>query len=109
MDATTRSKTVKDIIFSESCRVFGVKYYDIVSPTRFHERCCARNVIMYFLRFKLAMTYQRIAGTVGRANHTTAIYGIRQAKKWRADDPGFRAKFEDVREAINARLNNAGL
>jgi chromosomal replication initiator protein len=80
--------TPEDLIH-RVCAARGVSMVQVRSPSRVASVTRARHEAMWVLREETDMSLPEIAGELGRADHTTAIYAIRKIQAIVDADPAY--------------------
>lgn len=68
-------------VLDEVAERLHVTVDEIRSPTRVRHVAYARHVAMFLLRRLCKLTWAAIATAVNRADHTTAIHGVRRIEQ----------------------------
>ena len=81
------------------------KYYsldidDITGPKRDRDIVVPRQVAMYLMRSELKLSFPRIAGEVGRKDHTTAIHSVEKITKELAVDLILKQQVAEIKEGL---------
>ena len=71
--------------------LFDVPIAIIVGHSRRRRHCQARNAVAYAVRER-GWSLQEIGEALDGRDHTTIIYGLRQAERWAAADPWYAAQ-----------------
>lgn len=82
---------------------YGVKLEDLRSRARQRKLVIPRHVIMYFCQTKAKMTYQSIADSLCRSDHTTVMSAVRNVQRDIALDAAYREDIEAIEQLILAR------
>lgn len=95
-----RHITAKSVV-EKTALHFDVSLGDILSSKRDKEIVVPRQYAMYLLRSELHMSFPKIAGELGRKDHTTAIHSIDKIEKMLAEDYSVRQHVQEIREALH--------
>ena len=87
-------------IIEKTAKFFELKPSDICSPARDKYVTLPRQIAMYLLRSELHMSYPKIAGELGRKDHTTAIHSIDKIDREIKLDITVREKVAAIREVL---------
>lgn len=79
---------------------YGVTIEDIVSPKRDKDIVFPRQVAMYLLREDLGISFPKIAGLLGRKDHTTAIHSVEKIAREASLDPQLKSNIDSLRGLI---------
>lgn len=93
--------TPKQIV-EKTARHFQVSINDMIGPRRDKHIVTPRQVAMYLLRSELKLSFPKIAGELGRKDHTTAIHSIEKVDRLIALDVTTRQIVAEIREKLYA-------
>lgn len=93
--------TSKQVV-ERTARHFQVPVGDIIGPKRDKHIVVPRQVAMYLLRSELHLSFPKIAGELGRKDHTTAIHSIEKIEKAIKLDLQMRQIVSEIREKLYA-------
>jgi chromosomal replication initiator protein len=93
--------TSKQVIEKVS-KHFQVPIEDITGPKRDKDIVYPRQVAMYLLRSELHMSFPKIAGELGRKDHTTAIHSVEKIEKELQFDTSLKQQISDIKEKLYA-------
>ncbi len=93
--------TSKQII-DKTAKHFQLKVEEICSSKRDKHIVTPRQVAMYLLRSELHLSFPKIAGELGRKDHTTAIHSVEKIEKAMKLDLVLRQQVEAIKERIYA-------
>jgi chromosomal replication initiator protein len=93
--------TAKQII-DKTARHFQIDYKEICSSKRDKHIVVPRQVAMYLLRSELHLSFPKIAGELGRKDHTTAIHSVEKIEKAIKLDYLIREQVAEIREKLYA-------
>lgn len=88
-------------ILEEICKDYNVSPDDIKSTRRNQELVTPRHVFMYLCRIMLDMTYEDIARSLNRKDHTTILHGYKKVSKEINDNPEFDLRIKSIINKIN--------
>jgi chromosomal replication initiation ATPase DnaA len=91
------------IIAAEVSRATGIPIRRIIRRDTSARACEARHLAMAMVRRKLGYTYERIAKTFHRRDHTSVLYAVRQFAKIAAR-PHISAALPGMERRISVRL-----
>ena len=89
-------ESTTDRIFEAAEKRYGVKKEDILSSKRNAEIVMARHYSIYLLRMSLGLTYDSIAKTFNKKDHTTIINSIRTVERKIKKDPAFEREINKM-------------
>ncbi len=95
-----RHLTAKSII-EKTAQHFDIQLQEIMSPKRDKSIVVPRQVAMYLLRSELHLSFPKIAGELGRKDHTTAIHSVDKVEKLLNDDYITRQHIQEIREKLH--------
>ena len=78
--------------------ITGVAKEDLYGPSRRAEYCQPRDIVMLALH-RLGLRYHQVALLTGRTDHTTAINGVKQAKKLVAQYTDYQSLLAELESA----------
>jgi chromosomal replication initiator protein len=93
--------TSKQII-DKTARHFQIETKDICGSRRDKHIVVPRQVAMYLLRSELHLSFPKIAGELGRKDHTTAIHSVEKIEKAIKLDFIIREQVAEIREKLYA-------
>jgi chromosomal replication initiator protein len=93
--------TSKQII-DRTAKHFQIKVEEICSAKRDKHIVVPRQIAMYLLRSELHLSFPKIAGELGRKDHTTAIHSVEKIEKAIKLDFLIREQVASIRENLYA-------
>lgn len=93
--------TSKQII-DKTARHFQLKVEEICGSQRDKHIVVPRQIAMYLLRSELHLSFPKIAGELGRKDHTTAIHSVEKIEKAIKLDYMIREQVNTIRERLYA-------
>ncbi len=93
--------TSKQII-DKTARHFQIETKEICSAKRDKHIVVPRQIAMYLLRSELHLSFPKIAGELGRKDHTTAIHSVEKIEKAIKLDILIREQVAEIREKLYA-------
>ena len=93
--------TAKQII-DKTARHFQIDHKEICSSKRDKHIVVPRQIAMYLLRSELHLSFPKIAGELGRKDHTTAIHSVEKIEKAIKLDFLIREQVAEIREKLYA-------
>lgn len=93
--------TAKQII-DKTARHFQIDVREICGAKRDKHIVVPRQIAMYLLRSELHLSFPKIAGELGRKDHTTAIHSVEKIEKAIKLDFMIREQVADIREKLYA-------
>ncbi|HJP81579.1 MAG TPA: chromosomal replication initiator protein DnaA [Candidatus Saccharimonadales bacterium] len=93
--------TAKQII-DKTARHFQIEVKEICSAKRDKHIVVPRQIAMYLLRSELHLSFPKIAGELGRKDHTTAIHSVEKIEKAIKLDYLIREQVAEIREKLYA-------
>lgn len=93
--------TPKQVV-DKTARHFQIEVKEIVSAKRDKHIVVPRQIAMYLLRSELHLSFPRIAGELGRKDHTTAIHSVEKIEKAIKLDLLVREQVAEIREKLYA-------
>ncbi|HMM62043.1 MAG TPA: chromosomal replication initiator protein DnaA [Candidatus Saccharibacteria bacterium] len=93
--------TSKQII-DRTAKHFQLGVEEICSPKRDKHIVVPRQIAMYLLRSELHLSFPKIAGELGRKDHTTAIHSVEKIEKAIKLDFLIREQVASIREKLYA-------
>ena len=93
--------TPKQVV-DKTARHFQIDVREIVSAKRDKHIVVPRQIAMYLLRSELHLSFPRIAGELGRKDHTTAIHSVEKIEKAIKLDLLVREQVAEIREKLYA-------
>ncbi len=100
MNKRQKHITPKQIV-DKVAKYFSLKQEDLVGPKRDRDIVVPRQISMYLLRSELKMSYPRIAGELGRKDHTTAIHSIQKIEKELVVDLILKQNIQEIKQLLN--------
>ncbi|HSX27985.1 MAG TPA: chromosomal replication initiator protein DnaA [Candidatus Saccharimonadales bacterium] len=91
--------TPKQVV-EKTARHFQIPMGDMIGPKRDKHIVVPRQVAMYLLRSELHLSFPKIAGELGRKDHTTAIHSIDKVERTIALDISMRQIVAEIREKL---------
>lgn len=91
--------TPKQVI-DKTARHFQVDIKELCSAKRDKHIVVPRQIAMYLLRSELHLSFPKIAGELGRKDHTTAIHSVEKIEKAIKLDFAIREQVADIREKL---------
>ncbi|MCA9349287.1 chromosomal replication initiator protein DnaA [Candidatus Saccharibacteria bacterium] len=89
-------------IVERVAKYYRIQVEDIKGPKRDKDIVMPRQVAMYLLRSELKMSFPRIAGELGRKDHTTAIHSVDKINREASVDLILKQQLQEIREGLNA-------
>lgn len=89
-------------IIDRTARHFQIKVEEICGDKRDKHIVIPRQIAMYLLRSELHMSFPKIAGELGRKDHTTAIHSVEKIEKAIKLDYMIREQVNAIRERLYA-------
>lgn len=93
--------TPKQII-DKTARHFQIDSKEICSAKRDKHIVVPRQIAMYLLRSELHLSFPKIAGELGRKDHTTAIHSVEKIEKAVKLDVMIREQVAEIRDKLYA-------
>ena len=93
--------TPKQII-DKTAKHFQIETAEICSAKRDKHIVVPRQIAMYLLRSELHLSFPKIAGELGRKDHTTAIHSVEKIEKAIKLDYLIREQVAEIREKLYA-------
>lgn len=93
--------TAKQIV-DKTAKHFQLDPKEICSAKRDKHIVVPRQIAMYLLRSELHLSFPKIAGELGRKDHTTAIHSVEKIEKAIKLDYMIREQVADIREKLYA-------
>lgn len=93
--------TPKQII-DKTARHFQIDTKEICSAKRDKHIVVPRQIAMYLLRSELHLSFPKIAGELGRKDHTTAIHSVEKIEKAVKLDVMIREQVAEIRDKLYA-------
>jgi len=87
-------------IISAVCRYYGLKTVDIFSPDKKRSVSLPRQIIMYFLRKELGLSYTTIGDLLHKKDHTTIIHGVEKVQKQIEVNQSFKDEILQIKAQI---------
>lgn len=82
------------------CRYFGLDKADVLGVSRQRDISTARQIIMWFYKYDLDLSYPAIGRLFGNRDHTTVMHAANKIKKLYASDPKMKEKLEIIRTML---------
>lgn len=92
------------ILDSYICNLFNCTLDELYSKTRLRQVVMARQLCMTVLKEFSDLSLAQIGSRYGDKNHSTVIHSIKTVKNLYATDKSYRAKVDDVYNAILSGL-----
>lgn len=89
-------------IIDKTARHFQIDVKEICSAKRDKHIVVPRQIAMYLLRSELHLSFPKIAGELGRKDHTTAIHSVEKIEKAIKLDFLIREQVAEIREKLYA-------
>lgn len=89
-------------IIDQTAKHFQLKIEEICGTKRDKHIVTPRQIAMYLLRSELHMSFPKIAGELGRKDHTTAIHSVEKIEKAIKLDYMIREQVNTIRERLYA-------
>ncbi len=89
-------------IIDKTAKHFQIKIEEICGEKRDKHIVIPRQIAMYLLRSELHMSFPKIAGELGRKDHTTAIHSVEKIEKAIKLDYMIREQVNSIRERLYA-------
>lgn len=89
-------------IIDKTARHFQIDVKEICSAKRDKHIVVPRQIAMYLLRSELHLSFPKIAGELGRKDHTTAIHSVEKIEKAIKLDFLVREQVAEIREKLYA-------
>lgn len=89
-------------ILDKTSRHFQIDIREMCSPKRDKHIVVPRQIAMYLLRSELHLSFPKIAATLGRKDHTTAIHSVEKIEKAIKLDFLIREQIAEIRERLYA-------
>ncbi len=93
--------TSKQII-DKTAKHFQIRVDEICGSQRDKHIVVPRQIAMYLLRSELHLSFPKIAGELGRKDHTTAIHSVEKIEKAIKLDYMIREQVNSIRERLYA-------
>jgi chromosomal replication initiator protein len=84
------------------CKHLGVSLQELSGAKRTREVTYARHLAMYLLRQDAGLTFQTIAQTLGRRDHSTVVHACKQLEMQLELAPALKADLDAVRTHLDA-------
>jgi chromosomal replication initiator protein len=88
-------------ILEAVCRHLGVSLQELSGAKRTREITYARHLAMYLLRQDAGLTFQTIAQTLGRKDHSTVVHACKQLEMQMELTPALKADLDAVRACLD--------
>ncbi len=98
--ATRPSHLTPKQVVDRTAKHFQIEVTDIKSPKRDKYIVVPRQIAMYLLRSELHLSFPRIAGELGRKDHTTAIHSVEKIEKAIKLDFIIREQVAEIKEKL---------
>ncbi len=89
-------------VIDKTAKYFQIKVDEICSAKRDKHIVVPRQIAMYLLRSELHLSFPKIAGELGRKDHTTAIHSVEKIEKAIKLDYVTREQVTTIRESLYA-------
>ena len=87
-------------VIDRTAKHFQLKVDEICSSKRDKHIVLPRQIAMYLLRSELHMSFPKIAGELGRKDHTTAIHSVEKIEKAMKLDHVLKQQVDTIRERL---------
>lgn len=87
-------------VIDKTAKYFQIKVDEICSAKRDKHIVVPRQIAMYLLRSELHLSFPKIAGELGRKDHTTAIHSVEKIEKAIKLDYVTREQVATIRESL---------
>ncbi len=91
--------TVKKII-EKTAHHYQVNISDLISPKRDRDIVLPRQIAMYLMREELHSSFPKIAQSLGRKDHTTAIHSVEKIGKQLMHNEDLKESLIKIRESL---------
>lgn len=103
INLTRNDITLKDIL-QHLCQHFKVKQREIIEKCRKADIVLVRQLTMYLAQKYTKMSQAQIGQELGRRDHATVLYAIRQIERRIASDRDFRLQVEALEANLKAHV-----
>ncbi|MEK7071118.1 MAG: chromosomal replication initiator protein DnaA [Patescibacteria group bacterium] len=83
------------------CMYYDIKQTHIKSSQRSERFSLPRQIVMFFLRNSLGLTFEEIARLLKKKDHTTIIHGVEKIKKMITKDVVFKQEVDRLSQSIH--------
>ena len=87
-------------VIDKTAKYFQIKVDEICSAKRDKHIVVPRQIAMYLLRSELHLSFPKIAGELGRKDHTTAIHSVEKIEKAIKLDHIIREQVTTIKESL---------
>lgn len=94
----------EDIIIDKVCGYFKVPKSKVISQSRKEEIVYARQIIHYFIREKVKMSFSQIGYITGNCSHSLVLGNHKKVKGWIDVDKHYRNQMNDIEERIDSEI-----
>ena len=98
-NSKSKITTVKHIIDKVS-NYYQIKISDLIGPKRDKDIVLPRQVAMYLMRNELHLSFPKIAKSLGRKDHTTAIHSVSKIEKQLVHDEDLKQSLKNLKESL---------
>ena len=91
--------TIKRII-EKTAHHYQVNINDLISPKRDREIVLPRQIAMYLMRRELHSSFPKIAQSLGRKDHTTAIHSVEKIEKQLVHNEDLKESLVRIKESL---------
>ena len=91
--------TLKQII-EKTAHHYQTSISDLMSPKRDQEIVLPRQIAMYIMRRELHASFPKIARSLNRKDHTTAIHSVDKIEKRMAYDEDLRQNLSEIKQSL---------
>lgn len=95
----TNAESRKGRIIESVCSYFSISFHKLLTKRRYKELVLARQIIIYFLRKHLGLSWTEI-GKVFNRDHTTAIHSFTSVRDYFDTDEWFRKQVMEIENKI---------
>lgn len=95
--------TSKQII-EKTANHFQIDINDLISPKRDKEIVLVRQVAMYLMRQKLHLSFPKIAQSLGRKDHTTAIHSVSKIEKQLIYNQDLNQDLNQIKQSLQIQI-----
>ena len=90
-----RKKPVIDAVITAVANEHYLSEAQILGPSRRKDIVIARNTAAYLLYLKVGLTFQAVAFSLGRVDHTTAMHAVASMEKLMETDPNLKERISN--------------
>jgi len=99
-DSQRRKQITPRVIIEKTAAFFDLLPADITGTKRDRDIVVPRQISMYLMREELDLSFPKIAFTVGRRDHTTAMHSVTKIEKLIEVDDKLRQEINQIKEQI---------